>query len=387
MSIRILAPVALALLAAGCGEKKSGVEAASPDPLRATPDQVARLKTAAVARRTVDIIEEATGKVAFNDEASTPVLSPYTGRVVELLAKPGDTVRKGEPLFTIDTPDIVDAEGDFLNGRAAEVKAKAVLAQAQRTRERTARLVAGEAAAQRDLEQAQTDVISAESDLRAAQAQVEAARQRLLAFNLTAAEVEQLGEGRRLNRVTRVLAPIGGAVVARQVGPGQYVRPDSGVALFTIADLSTMWLIAQVYEAQIPMVQLQEPVKVQVTALPGTSFPARVSYLGPSVDPATRRVLVRCVVQNSRGMLRPEMFATFRFEETKAELLTVPESAVVQEGGLQVVWLLSADNRFERRIVQTGRRVAGLVEIRSGLREGEKVIMEGALFLSRAAQG
>jgi cobalt-zinc-cadmium efflux system membrane fusion protein len=376
----------MAVLLAACGEKKKGAPAAEADPLKATAEQLQHMKFDTVARRPVDIIEEATGKVGFNEDATTPVLSPYTGRVVDLMAKPGDVVHRGQPLFTIDTPDIVDAEGDFLSGRATEAKARAVLAQAVRTRDRTQRLVAGEAAAQKDLEQAQTDLAGAENDLKTAQAQVESARQRLLAFNLTATEIDQLAEGRRLNRVTRVLAPIGGAVVSRQVGPGQYVRPDSGNVLFTIADLSTMWLLAQVYETQVPMVQMNEPVRVQVMALDHSWFPARVSYIGPSVDPATRRVPVRCVVQNARGLLRPEMFATFRFEETKAELLTVPEKAVVQDGGLQVAWVVDASNHFQRRIVDTGRRVPGWVEIRSGLREGERVVTEGALFISRAAQ-
>src|SRR5690242_10100016 len=185
------------------------------------------LKTVCVKTQTIPNIEEATGKVAFNEDTITPVYSPYAGRVVELRAKPGDFIAKGAPLLIIDSPEVVDAENDFFSGRAALTKAQAILKQAERTRDRVQKLLAGEAAAPKDLEQAVTDLESASSDVRSAEAQIDSARQRLFNFGKTQAEIEQLALTRRADRTTRVMAPIAGQIVARKVGPGQYIRPDN----------------------------------------------------------------------------------------------------------------------------------------------------------------
>src|SRR5262249_29503464 len=159
---------------------------------------------------------------------------------------------------------------------------------------------------------------------------------------------------RLADRTTRVLAPIGGRIVARKVGPGQYIRPDNPDPLFTIAETSTMWLLAQVYESQIPLMRLGEPGEVRVLAMPDQVFPAQVRYIGPSIDPATRRVAVRCVLRNRNNQLKPEMFASFRFQKAPRRALVVPQQAVVREGNQAALWVIESGNRISRRPVELG---------------------------------
>jgi cobalt-zinc-cadmium efflux system membrane fusion protein len=221
----------------------------------------------------------------------------------------------------------------------------------------------------------------------AAEAQIDSSRQRLDNFGKTEAEIEQLAETRHADRTTRVMAPIGGLIVGRKVGPGQYIRPDNPDPLFTVADTSTMWLLAQLYESQILIVRAGQKVEVKVLALPNQSFPAQVSFIAPAIDPATRRVAVRCVVRNKNNQLRPEMFASFRFEQAPRRALLVPQKAVVREGNLAVVWVLEDGSHISRRPVELGGEIDGDIEIKSGLRAGETVVADGALFLSSFVKG
>jgi cobalt-zinc-cadmium efflux system membrane fusion protein len=384
MRILVSAPALLFLAACSRQEAKSVPVTPGKDAggLIATPEQMKFLKTQQAVFETIPDAEQATGTVAFNEDSLTAVYSPYAGRVISLLARPGDTIAAGAALLIIETPDVVDAEKDFLAARNSLTKSQVTLKQAERTRNRLQQLVAGEAAAVKDLEQASTDAENAKNDVQAAEAQLESARQRLLNFGKTAEEIEQLALTRRADRTARVIAPIGGQIVARKVGPGQYVRPDNPEPLFIISDTSTMWLLAQVYESQISTVRAGERAQVTVLAFPGQTFSARVSYIAPSVDPATRRVAVRCVIENRDRRLKPEMFATFRLERPPRRVLLVPQSALVREGNIDVLWVVQAGNRISRRLVEAGAGYDGKVEIRSGLREGELVVSDGALFLS-----
>lgn len=395
MKPKRFAPILLlAAFTFGCAKQKSESPtpaASSPptssDDLSMSPEQLRGTTVEQASYEEVKVTEETVGKVGFNEDASTPIYSPYTGRIVELLAKPGDHIAKGAAILIIDSPEVVDAENDYLSGRAAVAKAQGILKQAERVRDRLDRLVKGEAAAPKDLEQASTDVESARNDVKAAEAQVDTARQRILNFGKTEKEVDQLGASRIPDRTTRVLAPISGTVVTRKAGPGQYVRPDNPDPLFTVADTSTMWLLAGVYESQVALVTVGELVRVKVAALADKEFPARVSYVAPSVDPATRRVAVRCVLQNPNGLLKPEMFASFVFEESTRRALMITRKAIVQEGNLNVAWVVLPGNRVARRQVEVGIERAGKVEIKSGVAEGERVIGDGALFLSSFRKG
>ena len=385
-----LAAVLIALAATGCSSSPA-VEAQpaavvtppnTADTVAVTADQLRRFRVESPVERQASVLREATGKVAFNEDDATPVSSPYAGRVVKLLAKPGDSVSQNAPLLEIDTPDLVAAESDLLTGEASLAKAQTVLRQAERTRDRLSRLVAGEAAPVKDLEQATSDAQGAEHDVRSAQSAAEAARQRLATFGKSPAEVDRIVATRELDRIAKVFAPIGGTIISRKVGLGQYVRPDAPEPLFAIANLSSMWLLADVYETDVAGVRLGAPVEVRVIAFPNQKFSARVSYIAPSVDPATRRVAVRCVLPNPGRRLMPEMFASFLLPQLQTKVLTVSQRAVVRDSDRKVIWVLHDGKELVRRTVETGVEQDGWIEIRSGLQPDDKVISDGALFVS-----
>ena len=362
-------------------------EPVDPNTVILEGEQAKHLVRAAVNSRVFQEQRLATGKIAFNEDRVTPVFSPYTGRVVRLLAKPGDTVEAGSALFELDTPDLVQANADFLTALSGLTKARNTLDQAKRTEARQQRLYQAKAGALKDWEQAQSDVRSAESDLRSAEGTLAGARDRLRSFGKSEEDIARLEASRQIERVTTVRAPIAGTITMRKVGPGQFVRPDNVDPTFTIADLSTMWLSAQVAEADIPFVRLGQPVEVQVLAYPKETFRARLTYVGPALDPAVRRLPVRAEVADPHRRLKPEMFASFRIATTATtSALAVPTNAIVREGGKTTVWVAESPTRFVRRAVTLGFEQGGVAQIVAGLQPGEQVITEGAVFLDRVQQ-
>lgn len=329
----------------------------------------------------------ATGKIGFNEDVMTPVFSPYTGRVLRLLAKPGDAVRLGTPLFEIDTPDLVQVEQEFIAASIAVPKAKSALDMATRAEDRQHRLYLNKAVALKDWEQAEADVRNAERDLHSAANALSGARSRLSVFGKTNEEIAKIENDRQLDRITRVLSPIAGTTVARKVGPGQFVKPDSTEPLFTIADLSTVWLLADVSEADVPLIKVGQRIEIHVAAYPNETFTARIAYVSPSVDPATHRAGLRSIVENRGRRLKPEMFASFRVvTNAGTQSLAVPTTAIVREGDKTSVWVAQGRNHFARRDVTTGIQQGGYVQIVSGLQLGETVVSEGSIFVGNAAK-
>lgn len=316
----------------------------------------------------------------------TPVFSPYTGRITRLLAKPGDAVKRGEPLFEIDTPDLVQAGQDLIAAGINVPRAKTVLELATRAEDRQHRLYLNKAVALKEWEQAEADLKNAERDLRSAESALAAARSRLRVFGKTDDEIAKIETERQTDRVTRVLSPISGITVSRKVGPGQYVKSDSADPLFTIADLSTVWLVADVYEADAPLIKVGQKIEVQVAAYPNEEFSAHIAYVNPSVDPVTHRVALRGVVQNPGRRLKPEMLASFRVvTNSETQSLAVPTAAIIREGDRTSVWVAQDRNRFLRRDVKIGLQQGGYVQIISGLEPGERVVSAGGLFIGNRA--
>jgi cobalt-zinc-cadmium efflux system membrane fusion protein len=328
----------------------------------------------------------ATGKIAFNEEVMTPVFSPYTGRVIRLLAKPGDTIKQGSPLFEIDTPDLVQAESDLITGGISLAKSGAALEMARRTEDRQHRLYLNKAVALKDWEQAEADVKNAERDVRSAETTLGAARDRLRVFGKSDEEIARIEKERVVDRVARVRSPIAGTITARKVGPGQFVKPDSPDPLFTVANLSTVWLLADVYESDVPLLKVGQPVEVRVTAYPAEVFTARIAYIAPAVDPTTHRVAVRGVIENRGQRLKPDMFAGFRvLTNSEIQSLCVPTSAVIRNGDKTSVWVIQDTNSFARREVTVGIEQRGNIQVLSGLQPGDRVVSEGSLFINNAA--
>ncbi len=349
--------------------------------------QLQHMELALVGLKSFRVEKSAPGKIAFNEDAMTPVFSFYSGRIVRLLAKPGDMVEPGSPLLEIDTPDLMQTESELLAAASTLAKAKTTLNLAQRSESRLRDLYTHKAAALKDWEQAQSDLQNAEHDVRAAEAALVAMRGRLRVLGKSDTEIASLESGQKIDRVARVVSPIAGTVIARKVGPGQYVRPDNTEPLFLTADLSTMWMVANVAETDVPSIQVGQPAEVHVLAYPEAAFTARIDYVGAAVDATTHRVTVRCLVDNHEQKLKPEMFATFHIITTTAvQSLAVPASAIVREGETASVWVAQPEQAFVKRTVTVGLEQGGYVQILSGLQAGEQAAAEGSLFLSNAAR-
>lgn len=371
-------------------EETSGAvpEAAENDPnlIRVADQQLQSIKLEPVVTQPFRAEKSATGRIGFNEDVMTPVFSPYTGRIVRLIARPGDAVKLGATLFEIDTPDLVQAEQELIAAGIAVSRAITTLGLASKAEDRQHRLYLNKAVALKDWEQAEADSKNAERDVHSAQSALLAARSRLRAFGKTDQEIAKVENERQLDRVARVSSPLAGTIVARKVGPGQYVKSDSPDPLFSIADLSTVWLLADVYESDVPLIKNGQPVQVHVTAYPEESFNAHVAYVGAAVDAATHRIAVRSIVENRGHKLKPEMFASFRLlTDFEVRALAVPVSAIVHDGGKTSVWVKQSGNQFGRREVAVGLEQAGYVQILSGLQAGDEIVSEGSIFISNIA--
>jgi membrane fusion protein, heavy metal efflux system len=374
----IAAVVALiVILAVWLGGKVFGpheAPAAAPSPpgtFRATPQQLKTFTVETVQTHAFVSEELTEGKIGVNGDRATPVISPYSGRVTRVIAGLGDTVKAGAPLATVEASEFVQAQND-LKVAAAQVK----LARINETRKHA--LYDAKGGSLQDWQQAQADLASAETALNAV-------RNRLQIFGRTEVDIANLESLQAMNPVATIVAPIAGVVVDRQVGPGQYLQAG-GTPVFTIADPSSVWLLANVREADSGSVKLGQPVEVRVLAYPKRVFKARVTYVAAVVDAVTHRLPVRAEIENHDLALKPEMFATFRILTSGAtESPAVPSAAVVYEGAAAHVWVVAGDGLVAYRAIHTGRSDDGLVEVLDGLQAGERIVTKGGLFIDQAA--
>lgn len=354
-------------------EPPSSSPTLAPGAVRLSATQLATLETAVVGTRSFRSQEITDGQITLNGDTSTQVFTPYSGRVLRVMAEPGESVKKGQPLLQVGASEFVGAQSDLLNASAA-----LNLARATEARKHAAFDSKGGSLA--DWQQAQ-------ADLAAAQTQLEAARNRLRIFGQSDTEIASLEGSRRTQADTYVVAPIAGVITDRQVGPGQFLQAGSTTPLFTIGDLATVWLVAAVRESDAARVQRGQPIEVRVLALPGQVFTATLTSVAAQVDPVTRRVAVRATLPNPDGKLKPQMFATFSIFTSEADKApAVPEEAVVREGDEARVWVLLPDHSLTSRPVKTGRVSDGMVEVLAGLAAGDRIVTRGSLFVDRAAQ-
>ncbi len=350
--------------------------------MRVTADQMHQLDIRKVELHPFRVQKFAVGQIAYNEDTSTAVLAPFSGRVTRLIAKVGDNVKRGQPLFEIDSPEVVQPQNDFVAAVAALNKARSQLDLARIAEKRLKDLYEGKAAPLKDWQQAQAQLVAAENDFRSAQIALEATSARLRIVGFTDEEVATLREKGTVRRSTPIPAPIDGTVIARKVGPGQYVRNDAGEALYTVADLSTMWVKAQVPENDIPFVRVGQEVEVKVSALPGRVFEARIAAISSATDLTTRRIVVRSEVPNRDGALKAEMFARFKIVTGAEEPSpSVPVEAVIREGDVAVVWVENEPLLFRRCKVKLGIEQEGRLQIRDGLKAGDLVVVRGAIFV------
>jgi cobalt-zinc-cadmium efflux system membrane fusion protein len=366
--------------------------AAAPKPgsFKPTEAQWKGLQIAPVETRSFRPERVTEGNIAIDDDLNTPVFSPYSGRVTRLIAKLGDAVTAGAPLFTVEATEFVQAANDLITAVGALKTARAQLSQAEINEKRAHELYLAKGGALKDWQQAQTDLAAAQNTVRSAEIALAAVRNRLRILGKTDKEIAALEAQptQKLEPMATVTAPISGVVTQRQVGLGQYIQSVSSGAstpVYTIGNLSTVWLMANVREADAGLMRVGAPVEVRVLAYPDRIFKATLSWVAPSIDTNTHRLPVRADVENPGAALRPNMFAGFNII-TGAEALApaVPQSAIVYEGDTARVWVARDDGTVTARIVTTGQTSDGMVEIRSGLSAGEKIVTRGTLFIDRA---
>jgi len=328
------------------------------------------------------------GKIAVDEDRSTLIFSPYSGRVMKLLVKPGDAVRRGQQLFTIEAADMVQAQNDFIAALTALNKARSQLHLAQVTEKRQHDLYLGKAAPLKDWEQAQAALDAAQNDLRSAEVTLQAARNRLRILGKTDEEISTLQDKGTISAETPIYAPIEGTIVQRKVGPGQYVTNASNDPVFVIGDLSTVWLVAYVRETEAPNMHVGQAVQFTVLAYPDRIYPANVSYVATALDVTSRRLLVRATVNNSERLLKPEMFASVTILTGEGDrALAVRRTAVIYEGDVARVWVARSDKAIELRRIKPGLTSGNMVQVLEGLEDGDRVVTKGSLFIDRLAAG
>jgi cobalt-zinc-cadmium efflux system membrane fusion protein len=353
-----------------------------------TPSEWATLTIEPVSKKAFRAEYVTEGKVAVDEDRSTPVFSPYAGRVTKLLARPGETVKQGQPLFAIEAADTVQAQNDFIAAMTAQNKAKSALELADIQYKRAKDLYEGHAVPLKDFQQAEANQIQAQNDMRSSQTALEAARNKLHILGFSDEAIKAFQDKGSINPEITIYSPLSGTVVQRKIGPGQYVNSGASDPVFVIGDLSTVWLIAFVRESDAASVNVGQDIAVNVMALPGRPLAAKINYVAAAIDPNTRRLLVRASIDNKDGLLKPEMFANVTiYSAGDHPAPAVPKQALIYEGDQVRIWVAREDKSVELRQIKIGLVNGDLVEVTSNLKPGEQIVTKGSLFIDRAASG
>ena len=344
--------------------------AGGPGVVQLNDKQLDAVKVGEVGEMTFPVEKSAVGSIDFNEDMTVQVFTPYQGKIVDLFAKVGDEVKKGQTLFTIDSPDLLAAEANVIS-------AAGVLELTTKALERFKILYETRAIAQVVLEQSVSDQQTAEGALRTA-------RDAVRIFGKTDAEIDQIIKNRKADPTLIVPSPIAGRITARNGQPGLLVQPGNAPGVYSVADISTMWMLANVAESDVSAIYVGQEVKVSLLSFPGKLFGGRISTVTSMVDPNSHRMLVRSDIDDPQHQLRSGMFANFVIRTgDPVRSPAVPLSGMVREGdGTDTVWVTTDRRRFTQRTVTVGNRKDGFRQILSGLKPGELVATDGAIFLS-----
>ena len=334
--------------------------------LKVPQEQMGHVQVIPVAQQAIPVVLRLPGSVSYNAFQTTPVITQVSGPVLRVLVYPGQIVKAGQPMLYVSSPDFAQLRSNFLKTSDAYE-----LAQTNLRRDRD--LYTHHAIAQMDLLQAQSTRNQALADRQAAEQAL-----RVLGIR----DPSRLA-GESASAEIPVLAPIAGEVVERLVSSGQVVQAGA-TQVFTISNMGTVWVLVNVYQHDLAHISLGDPVSVETDAY-SKVFHGRISYIAPTLDPSTRTLTVRIVADNPRGMLKKDMYVTADVEAGKTMALTVPDTAVLRNNVNEpFVYVLVGANEFAQRLVTIGRSENGQTQILSGLKEGEKVVGEGSLFLQFA---
>jgi cobalt-zinc-cadmium efflux system membrane fusion protein len=376
-SLAAIAAVAAPLCVRAAPAEQAAASAQQPsDTVKLTDSQLHSIAVARVAERQFQQQREAIGNIDFNENATVQVFSPYQGRIIRAYVDLGDEVKKDQVLFTIESPDFLAAESNLISADATLVQTNSALARAKK-------LYADKAIDQNDYETAVANQQSAEGALRAA-------RDAIAIFGRSPREIDRIVATREVERALIVKSPITGHITARNAAPGLLVQPGSAAAPYTVADESTMWMLADVPETDTAEIKVGAPVTASVLALPGRVFAGKVTAVGAAIDPNSRRLSVRSEIKNPAHELRSGMFATFLIQTGEpAQSVGVPLEGVVREGdGTMSMWVVGSDPHvFTHRSVKIGLQQDGYDQILDGVKPGETVAVNGAIFLSNILYG
>src|SRR5258708_7425577 len=352
------------------GDQSGQVEKYGAQLIDLTEKQTGSVKIGPVEWRNFEVLKTAVGTIAFNEHMLVQVFSQYPGKIQKAFFNLGDEVKQGDILFTIDSPDLLQAESNLL-------ATAGVLELQTRTLTRVSQLIKTGGSSQKDVDQATSDQQTAEGNFKAAKNGVRI-------FGKTDAEIEQILAQRKVDSTLLVPCPISGRIVARNAAPGFLTQPGNAPAPYTVADLSTMWMIANVIETDAPAYRLGQEVEVKVPAYADKIFHGHVTTVGSMIDPNTHRQLVRSEIADPQHLLRSGMFASFVIRVgDPVRSLAVPAEGVVGEGdGTMTVWITTDRLRFIKRSVKVGLQQDGWTQILEGLQPGETVVTDGAVFLS-----
>jgi cobalt-zinc-cadmium efflux system membrane fusion protein len=357
-------------------EEKNSVQSATaasstePEAVDLSETQLNSIKVEPVGEHVFPVEKGAVGSIDFNEDMSVQVFTPYQGKIIAAFGDIGDFVKKGQTLFTIDSPDLIQAESTLIS-------AAGVLELTTRALARLKLLYETKAVAQKDLEQAVSDQQTAEGAVRAS-------RDAVRVFGKTEAEIDRIVALRKVDSTLVVASPIDGRITARTAAPGLFVQPGNAPAPYVVSDISTMWMLANVIESDIALLRVGQEVRVRVTAYPERVFEGKISTIGASVDPTTHRVLVRSEIADPEHRLLFGFYANFVIlMGDPVRATAVPLNAVVREGdGTMSVWVTTDRKRFLQRTVEIGLRNDGFVQILKGVVPGELIAADGAVFLS-----
>jgi cobalt-zinc-cadmium efflux system membrane fusion protein len=386
--IRKLLIPALFIAAIFGGCSRSASPPAAEKPASASSTQNTGLEFEIVSVQPIDGTMTATGKILVTEDRVASIGPVNEGRIVKFYAGQGSVVRKGQKLADLESADITQAEADYLKALAdlenAQRTSNAEIKFNQETYDRTKLLVEKEITPRKNLQQAEHDLEVAKSEaasaISSAKVELSNARRHLLILGLKSSAIDQLSKKQNLGTsVFSLTAPISGIVVERDGSIGATVGSDAN--LFKIMDLSRVWIDANVFEKDLERVRIGQTVTVRVPAFPGSTYTGRVILISSLVDPETRTVNVRTEVPNSDGRLKPDMFANVEIiTAAHRDAISVPHAAVLEDGGTSVVFVADGD-KYIRKEVTLGLRSEDRVEIISGLKEGDKVVVKGNYLL------
>jgi cobalt-zinc-cadmium efflux system membrane fusion protein len=375
VAVALVAAVALWRAWTGAGAPEGDAPTASETTvsLPEAAERQAGISTEPVKRMTRTDRVEAPGVLALDEKRTARLGSLVEGVVIRAVAEVGDRVRSGQVLAEMHSHVVHDVQADYRKALADLRRHETELTFARQAEERATRLLEAKAISRQELQRAEANRIDAEAQLDMAKTEARRAREALEHYGVTNTE-DPSGES------ILVRSPLGGVVLEKEITQGTAVT--LGTPLFVVADLTELWAVAEIDETELPLVTAGREVDLRVAAYPGETFAGRITFVADMVNPATRRVTVRCQVPNPDGRLKPEMYAALNLGAGEPrEILAVPSGAVQDIRGRPVVFVRTAEGSFERRNAVVGLEAEGWVEVRSGVEEGEAVATTGAFLL------